>query len=164
VITLLVFGIALLLRERSSRQTSGPVTLTAKRFIGAGLARWCFITRYTFLNQLAMRFSAAFRVAVLCCTALACLAAASESAAGSSNNQEIGNTAREQLFSQMESTVAAGDLKLAQAVQKQLLRLSRKEHSHRRKLMQPDTIDVRFSASLSVYGFMIVLASIELAE
>jgi hypothetical protein len=92
-----------------------------------------------------MRLSAAFRVALLCCMALVCLAAASESAAGR------GNTAREQLLSQLESAVAAGDLDLAQAVQKQLLRFSRKEHSQRRKLLQPDTIDVSY-ASASVWA------------
>jgi hypothetical protein len=88
-----------------------------------------------------MRLYAANWVAVLCCTALVCLAAATQPA-GSSSNDEGLSAARKQLFSQLESTAAAGDLELAQAVQKQLLKISRKQPSQRRKLMQPEPIDV----------------------
>lgn len=105
-------------------------------------------------QQLAMRLSAAACVAVLCCTALVCLAAADKPAAAAVNSKGNGlTTAQEQLFSQLEAAAAAGDLDRALAVQKQLLRISRKQDSQRRKLMQPSTISVSWLLLFVYFNF-----------
>jgi hypothetical protein len=100
-----------------------------------------------------MRLLAGIGLAVLCCAALGCLAAADKQAASSSNSDGADGVARQQLFSQLEKAAAAGDLDLALAVQKQLLRISRKQESQRRKLLQPSTERVSCNAAGTWLGY-----------